>query len=115
MMLERVHAMELCSPPRITVWAEELGRRSGGVFDLSTGWDFDRREHVRRMWELLEWQDLDITTTSLPCDPFSPIQALNNHKHTVQSWQAMRERGFRHLRVCMQVCLFAPIPSQSVF
>ena len=57
------------------------------------------------MWELLEWQDPDLTTTSPPCDPFSPTQALNRHKHTEQSWQAMRERGLRHLRVCMKVCM----------
>ena len=104
-MLERANVMEIYSPPRLAAWAEKLGLRSGGSLDLSTGWDFDKKEDVSRMWELLESQDPDLVTTSPPCDPFSPIQALNRHKHTADSWRAMRERGLRHLRVCMKVCM----------
>ena len=102
--LERAHVMELYSPPRIAAWAEKLGLRSGGSLDLATGWDFDRTRDVKRMWELLEWQDPDLVTTSPPCDPFSPIQALNKGKYSAEEWEAIRGRGLRHLRVCMQVC-----------
>ena len=43
-MLERANVMELYSPPRLAAWAEKLGLRSGGSLDLSTGWDFDKKE-----------------------------------------------------------------------
>ena len=45
-MLERANVMELYSPPRLAAWAEKLGLRSGGSLDLSTGWDFDKKEDV---------------------------------------------------------------------
>ena len=47
-MLERANVVELYSPPRLTAWAEKLGLRSGGSLDLTTGWDFDKKDDEKK-------------------------------------------------------------------
>ena len=43
--LKNIDITEMYSPPRVTVEGEKFGLKAGEAMDLSTGWDFRRKDH----------------------------------------------------------------------
>ena len=74
--LRRVDVAEVYSPPRVTIQAKRYGLRAGEAMDLSTGWDFRRREERRRAEQYLDENKPKLLIGSPMCTMFSPLQRL---------------------------------------
>eukprot|EP00959_Pyramimonas_sp_CCMP1952_P106200 2220464-Pyramimonas_sp.AAC.1 len=58
--------MEVFSPPRLTTRATEFGFADGGAYDLETGWDARKREHVEQLFRDIEEKDPFVVALTLP-------------------------------------------------
>ena len=52
----QVDVSEVFSPPRVSLEAVKFGMMAGDAMDLTTGWDFTRRDHQRKAEELVNQQ-----------------------------------------------------------
>ena len=72
-----VDVVEAYSPPRVTIEAKKFGLKAGEAWDLTTGWDFKRKDHQEAADKYQREVKLLVLIGSPPCMPFSQIQMLN--------------------------------------
>ena len=97
-----VDVAEIFSPPRFTAGAPHLGLNPGFAVDLQTGWDLDSEKDLKALDKLIEEQDPFLLTGSPRCDPFSVLRFLNKKRLSDPKHLQARERGVRHLRLCIK-------------
>eukprot|EP00435_Cladocopium_sp_Y103_P020466 s1075_g5.t1 len=88
---------EVYSPPRVTKEAQKQGLKGQIALDLSTGWDFRRRDHRRQALQLIAKRRPAILLLSPPCTTFSPLRRLSNNKREAAQVQAEEDEGDLHM------------------
>jgi len=88
---------EVYSPPRITKEAKKQGLKGQIALDLSTGWDFRRREHRQQALQLIAKRRPAVLLLSPPCTTFSPLRRLTNKKRDAAQVQAEEDEGDLHM------------------
>ena len=88
---EALSVIELFSPRRFADLTELFGMVSRGSFDLSEGWDFNRREHRLQAEETVKCVDPDLLTMCPPCGPLSRMQNLTPDSQRVDLDQHRRD------------------------
>ena len=72
-----VDVVEAYSPPRVTLEANKFGLKPGEAWDLTTRWDFNRKEHQEKAESYIDREKPLVLIGSPPCTPFSQLQSLN--------------------------------------
>ena len=92
---------EMCSPPRVTETAKEMGLIPGSSLDLKTGWEFSKQVDRRRAIDLIK-KEQPYIIGSPPCTLFSLLQGLNQYKNG-EAWneqfQQRKEEAIRHVEL----------------
>ena len=52
-----VDVTEIYSPVRVAAMAEKFGMKPGSSFDLTTGWDFTRKDHREKAWNKIKKEE----------------------------------------------------------
>ena len=73
----KVDMCEVFSPPRVGVEAKKFGLKVGEAWDLTTGWDFSKKDHQDKSEEYIDKEKPLVLIGSPPCTPFSQLQSLN--------------------------------------
>ncbi|CAK9020221.1 Copia protein [Durusdinium trenchii] len=94
---------EVFSPPRVAVVAEELGHRSGGPYDLQTGYDLSSSTDRMKCMKELRQADPDVLIICPPCSPFSLLQELNRGRTAESAWKLRLAEGKQHLAYGMKL------------
>ena len=98
---------EIYSPPRVVAHAKKMGLTPGWSIDLGTGWDLTDPKQEEALDRLLSRDKPELVVASPPCDPFSMLNhGLNYPKWDPSRVEANLQRGRRHLRVSVKVCVF---------
>ena len=94
---------EVFSPPRVAAMAEELGHRSGGSYDLQTGYDLSSSVDRMKCMKELRQADPDVLIICPPCSPFSLLQELNRGRTSESTWKLRLAEGKEHLAYGMKL------------
>ena len=76
-LLFGVDISELYSPVRINQLAHKFGLLPGTSFDLTDGWDFNRKDHRDLAWRRITDEDPWLIIGSPPAPMFPTLQNLN--------------------------------------
>jgi len=68
---------EVYSPPRVAEEGKRWGLEPGESMDLTTGWDFRKREQRDRAWKYVREKEPKLLIGSPMCRMFSQLQALS--------------------------------------
>ena len=101
--MKALTAAEVFSPPRVAVVAEELGHRSGGPYDLQTGYDLSSSTDRMKCMKELRQADPDVLIICPPCSPFSLLQELNRGRTAESAWKLRLAEGKQHLAYGMKL------------
>ena len=101
--IKQLVVAEVFSPPRVSSEAEKMGHRSGGAYDLETGYDLTTPRDRRRVMKYLREEDPDLLVVCPPCGPFSALQHLNVAQHGYKTLQFKLAEGKEHLRFGMRI------------
>ena len=104
---------EVYSNPRVAKEAVEMGHRSGGSYDLGTGYDFSKASERRRCWKELEAQDPDLLVLCPPCGPFSLLQELNYGKMEFSKAVMKVAEGVEHVKFAMRLYAWQHLRGKS--
>ena len=105
------HVSEVRSPPRVTRLASQIGLSAGFAYDLMTNdetgapWDFHQqnlRERERCMRHVPE-QKPQFLSGSPMCIKFSALQWLNKWHTDPKKWDALLEKGLRHMNFAIKL------------
>ena len=91
-----VDVAEVFSPPRVTLEAKKFGLKRGEAFDLTSGWDFRRKDHQETAEKYVDAGKPLVIIGSPPCIAFSQLQTLN--AKTANSTQRLQE-GIDHMKI----------------
>ena len=69
-----VDVVEAYSPPRVRLEAKKFGLKPGEAWDLTKGWDFNRKDHQEKAEEYIDEEKPLVLIGSQPCTPFSQLQ-----------------------------------------
>lgn len=100
----QVDVSEVFSPPRVTKEATLQKMKAGHAFDLKTGYDLRLEKDLKRMREVLQEDDPELTVCSPPCGPFCQIQSLNFPKMSTERVMQIVGEGLQHFRTAVNVC-----------
>ena len=99
----RSHVSEIWSPPRVNALAQEHGSQPGFSYEIQCNdgngeaWDFDvpaqRAKCVRHILE----QQPAFRIGSPMCTAFSVLQGPDQSRMSKEKWDAMLEKGIRHM------------------
>ena len=100
---------EIFSPPRVAAQAQVVGLAPGFSIDLETKrgdgthWDLSKDEHIRDLFQLLDYEKPEFLGGSPPCGPFSKLQNIVDAKGNVSpEVRAQRLKdGRKHLRTAV--------------
>ncbi|CAL1142408.1 unnamed protein product, partial [Cladocopium goreaui] len=100
---------EIFSPPRVAAQAQVVGLAPGFSIDLETKrgdgthWDLSKDEHIRDLFQLLDYEKPEFLGGSPPCGPFSKLQSIVDAKGNVSpEVRAQRLKdGRKHLRTAV--------------
>lgn len=101
----REHAGEVYSPPRVTATAKAQGLKAGLALDLSTGWDFRKKEHRRLALKLINEKRPAVIILSPPCTIFSLLRQLSDPKREASVVEEERQEGLLHLRFAVAIAM----------
>ena len=90
--------VEVYSPPRVTARAKQYGFTPGGALDLSTGWDFRKKNHQQSALRLIRDLQPVLVILSPPCTTFSSLRFLSNHKRSPRIVEEEEAEGLEHVR-----------------
>ena len=96
-----VDIAEVFSPPRITKLAQLVGLRPGLAMDLTTGWDFNLKEHRDLAEEYVRVVKPLLLIGSPECRMFSALQNLNKKNLGMKSELIMQAKA--HIRFVVQL------------
>ena len=97
------HVSEVWSPPRVTALASEYGLSPGTAYDIETKdelgnpWDFDKPEQRNKCIKEILTQRPAFLIGSPMCTAFSILQGLNRSRMDPIKWEAMWNKGVRHM------------------
>ena len=100
---------EVWSQPRVTRLAHEFGLNAGIAYDLLTcdetgePWDFDKPEQREKCLRQVMEQKPQFLIGSPMCTAFSALQGLNKWRMHPKKWDAMVEKGIRHMRFAVKL------------
>ena len=103
------HVSELWSPPRVTKLASEYGLSPGFAYDIEVNdengmpWDFDKAEQREKCMTHILNQKPDFLIGSPMCTAFSALQGLNKWRMNPKKWNALIEKGLRHMRFAVKL------------
>ena len=103
------HVSEVWSPPRVTKLAHEYDLKPGFSFDIQTNdengkpWDFDVPAQRRKCIERVIHEKPQFLVGSPMCTAFSALQALNKWRMDPTKWQALIDKGERHMRFAIKL------------
>lgn len=89
---------EIFSPPRMTESCKSYGLLPGYAIDLETGWDLTNKSHVKSLERIVDEEDPYLLTGSPPCEPFSPLQALNEGRVDPEVQKQRYDEGVEKLK-----------------
>ena len=103
------HVSEVWSPPRVNILASQYGLQPGFSYDIQTDdengnpWDFDipaqRAKCIRNIIE----QKPAFVIGSPMCTAFSALQGLNSNRMSKDKWDALWEKGVRHMQFAINI------------
>ena len=103
------HVSEVWSPPRVNALAAEYSLTPGFSYDIQVNdengepWDFDvpaqRAKCARHVME----QKPSFLIGSPMCTAFSVLQGLNKWRMKPEKWEALWEKGVRHMRFAIKL------------
>ena len=109
MSVVQSHVSEVWSVPRVTKLAHQFGLNAGFAYDLLTHdetgepWDFDKKcQREKRMRHVME-KNPQYFTGSPMCTAFSALQRLNKWRMNPKKWDALMEKGLRHMRFAIKL------------
>ena len=103
------HVSEVWSPPRVTALAPEYGRLPGSAYDIETNdelgqpWDFDKVKQRNKCMRQILKQKPAFLVGSPMCTAFSILQGLNRAKMDLIKWEAMWNKGVRHIQFAIKL------------
>ena len=107
LMKQLNHAVgEVYSPPRVSKEGEKKGIPRATCFDLLTGWDLSRPEHVKKMWQTLKKERPKLLVICPPCTAFTPVQELNFPNMSWGTAVRIIATGLEHLELAAKVALW---------
>ena len=100
---------EIFSPPRVAAQAQVVGLAPGFSIDLETKrgdgthWDLSKDEHIRDLFQLLDYEKPEFLGGSPPCGPFSKLQNIVDAKGNVSPEVRVQrlKDGRKHLRTAV--------------
>ena len=100
-----VDISDVYSPERVAKVAAKIGLRAGSSFDLTSGWDFNIAEHMRKAWSKAKDESPYLLIGSPPCAYFSMLQKLNVavHGHKPQRMAKFDEEK-RKAKIHVEFC-----------
>ena len=99
----RKHVSEVWSPPRVTALASEYVLSPDMAYDIETKddlgnpWDFDKPEQRNKCINEILTQKPAFLIGSPMCTAFSILQGLNRSKMDPIKWEALWNKGVRHM------------------
>lgn len=94
-VLMRVDVSEVFSPPRAILEAKKYGLKPGEAWDLTEGWDFDKKEHREAATAYLEREEPLVLIGSPPYTAFCQLQSMNpNTAERRTKWR----QGVEHMK-----------------
>lgn len=103
------HVSEVWSPPRINKLATQYGLQPGFSYDIQVDddngipWDFDipaqRAKCIRNIID----QKPSFVIGGPMCTAFSALQGLHKSKMSKDKWDALWEKGVRHMQVAIKI------------
>ena len=103
------HVSEIWSPPRVTALAHEFKLVPGFAYDIQVNdsngvpWDFDIPEQRNQCIRDVLQQKPNFVVGSPMCTAFSILQGLNRAKMGDTKWQAMWDKGVRHMLFAIKI------------
>ena len=103
------HVSEMWSPPRVTKLAHRFGLSAGFAYDLTVNdengnpWNFDLQEQRDKCMRHVIEQRPNFLIGSPMCTAFSILQGLNKWRMNPKKWDAMMEKGLRHMRFAVKL------------
>ena len=108
MTIVRNHISEVWSPPRVTELPSEYGLSPGFSYDIQTDdetrhpWDFDRADMRSKCVRNMIEQTPHFLIGSPMCTALNAIQGLNRWRMAPGKWDALWEKGIRHMRFAVK-------------
>ena len=109
MAIVQNHVSEVWSPPRVTKLASKFGLSPGFAYDLVSNdedgnpWDFDKHEQRAKCLTHVMDQKPQFLIGSPMCTAFSALQGLNKWRMDPAKWDALMEKGLRHMRFAIKL------------
>ena len=103
------HVSEVWSQPRVTKLASEYGLSPGFAYDIEVNdedgkpWDFDVPAQRAKCLRHIQEQKPEFLIGSPMCTAFSILQGLNKWRMDPDKWNALIEKGLRHMRFAMKL------------
>ena len=76
-LIRGVDITEIYSPERVTQACKKQNLVPGSALDLTTGWDFSRKDHRDKAFNVIRYEKPKLLMGSPPCTYFSMLQNLN--------------------------------------
>ena len=92
--------VEAYSPPGVTLEAKKFGLKPGEAWDLTNGWDFNKKDHREKAEKYIDEEEPLVLIGSPPCTPFSQLQSLN--PDTEESRRKWKE-GVEHMKFVVKL------------
>lgn len=103
------HVSEVWSPPRMTRLANQFGLNAGFAYDLMINdengepWDFDQQKQREKCMRHVMKQKPQFLIGSPMCTAFSALQGLTKWRMDPKKWDALMEKGLRHMRFAIKL------------
>jgi len=110
--LGAAHVVELFSPKRFTAAASRFGLRPGFAVDLcepkpygpheGQNWDLNKKADVEELEEMVDFEQPTLLSAGPPCETFSTLRRLSDHKRPPEKVQEEKRIGRQHLRTSIK-------------
>ena len=110
MAVVKNHVSEVWSQPRETKLAHEFGLDAGFAYDLLTcdetgePWDCDLPHQREKCLRNVMERKPQFLIGSPMCTALSALQSLNKWRMNPKKWEALMEKGIRHMRFAAKFC-----------
>ena len=108
MSIVQNHVSEVWSVPRVTRMAPKFGLSAGFAYDLMTNdengqpWGFDKPCQREKCLRHVIEKKPQFLIGSPMCTAFSALQGLNKWRMDPKKWDALIEKGLRHIRFAIK-------------
>ena len=108
-IIQNNHVSEVWSQPRVTRLASEFELSPGFAYDIEVNdedgkpWDFDQQAQRDKCLRHVKEQEPEFLIGSPMCTAFSVLQGLNRWRMNPDKWNALIEKGLRHMRFAIKL------------